>query len=171
MLVEDKEKELAMMIVHGSEWDLDKVEHVFHRGAVLWIAEPMQRIARNGRCVIRMDLQKTMIEGHKLYSGMGVEPTVFGFAKQEQICSFCCEKLVGDSIVCCSTARYCSVKHQVRDSELGPSNFVCDVCDERIFSCPRYSSTTCAQFDCCKLCLTDDLEAEHQFVQVFGENH
>ncbi len=173
MVVEDKHKDVALMIVHGFHNNGEK-EHPFHRGVTLWVADPVQRVARNGRCVIRVDLKKTVIEGHKLYSHMSVDVTQFGFEKQASLCNYCCEELpdLPDStmVVCCELARYCSVEHKDLDALLGPDRFTCNVCDDMI-QCWRYHSSVEDNFDCCEECFTEALEEEHKFVRFVGQNH
>jgi tetratricopeptide (TPR) repeat protein len=169
VIVEDKHKDVATLVVYGNRANGKNVSS-FQRGVTLWIVNPMQRIARNGLVVVRVDLNRTVIEGHKLWSHLAVAASHFGVEKKRIICCYCCEEVGETRVSCCSQGLFCSEECREWDSDLSPINFVCDICDESI-SCPRFRSTFVEGFDCCLGCFTKELDAQHNFTRISCEIH
>jgi hypothetical protein len=169
MIVEDKHKDVATLMVYGNRANGKNVSS-FQRGVTLWIVNPMQRIARNDLVVVRVDLSPTVIEGHQLWSHLAVAASYFGGLKKRIICCYCCEDVGETRVSCCSQGVFCSDECREYDSYLSPINFTCEICDESI-SCPRFRSTVVEDFDCCLYCFTEELDAQLGFTRISCEIH
>ena len=172
MIVEDKEKDVLMMLVHGAH-EAEKTSRCFRRGVTLRIKNPMQRVSQGGRCVLRVDLCSTLIEAHSLYGSLEVNPSEFGILKTSLLCFYCCDQIDADGCIwcCCSVASYCSAKCQDADQMLmSESKLICHLCEDAIL-CTRYTSTVVEDYDCCPECYSPELDETLCFEKKTYLNH
>lgn len=168
MLVEDVSKDVSLLLVDGFR---ERTPHFFELGVRFWIADPVQRVARNGSTVVRVAFAPSSFVCNVPEMCMKFEVSKLGFLGRETMCSYCCESIPeGQSVSCCRETVYCSDEHMTADWELGPTDYECSICGESII-CKRYHSSILEDFDCCQGCATEALQEKHQFILFEGENH